>query len=187
MNYFRRLLFLMCFPGFSFAQSTQIDLALTIENAPLSPWVLGQAGVIRFRVTNLSTTQGATSRIFLLDPIPELPGIPDGFEGSGALPSCPQGFGCSSFGQTCFDPPGIPPNSSVTCEFYLRAAYPGVRPARSRGNVVVFNAIDPNLANNVAQEDLGILDELNAVPLSPLTMLGLIALIGGLGIGRVRA
>ena len=53
---------LLSFKAFGQTQPP-IDLQLTFEADPPMPWVVGQVGETRLRVTNLSTTHAARARI----------------------------------------------------------------------------------------------------------------------------
>jgi len=57
---------LLSFQAFSQTQP-QIDLQLTFEADPPMPWVVGQEGEVRLRVTNLSPTLSARARFSPVD------------------------------------------------------------------------------------------------------------------------
>ena len=181
----------LSFQAFSQTQP-QIDLQLTFEADPPMPWVVGQEGEVRLRVTNLSTTLIARARInFLFDPFaPPYSGPPrDEFETLVSFPqNCPLDPECQRFGQICLEVGTIAPGESRFC-------YSRVRAIRKRDVPQLFNwvayhfenqATDPNLTNNTVTTILSIASEPVSVPLSPWTASLIVLALMALGAAGLR-
>ena len=158
---------LLSFQAFSQTQP-QIDLQLTFEADPPMPWVVGQEGEVRLRVTNLSTTLSARAQIGPIDP--PYSGPPrDEFQ---TLVSFAQN--CSIVGSgSPFDIIGfvvgdIPAGESRFCFARLRAVRKRDAPNVSNWVASHFNnqASDPSPANNTATTLYSIAAEVRPVPLS---------------------
>ena len=186
----RWLLILMLFANVSsvFSQGIPVDLELTITAEPPFPWRIGQEGRVRMNVTNHSKTQGTVALIQLVPAIP--PNVPptDGFEPLGE--SCMRSAECTVFGLLCSETPPIDPGATVSCDFNLKAVISYGRPGRSRQ--VVYHEFgfsgftDPDLSNNTAQIELGILPNLTQVPLTPSSYALMLILIGVVGVVAAR-
>ena len=158
---------LLSFQAFSQTQP-QIDLQLTFEADPPMPWVVGQEGEVRLRVTNLSPTLSARAQI---GPVgPPYSGPPrDEFQ---TLVSFPQN--CSlvgsglPFGITEYLVGDIPAGESRFCFARLRAVRKRDAPNVSNWVASHFNnqSSDPNPANNTATILYSIAAEARPVPLS---------------------
>ena len=180
-------LFVTITPAFS--QSIPIvDIKLTITADPPSPWRIGQVGTVSMNVTNLSATQGTVALIQLVPAIPPNLSTPDGFEIISE--PCPRSNECAQFGQVCSETPPIAPGATVSCIITLKAEISRSRPGRSRSyaynDQFQTNFIDPDLSNNYAQIELAILPDHIPVPLTPMSYLVMLLLIGGIGVFGVR-
>ena len=181
-------LFVTITPAFS--QSIPIvDIKLTITADPPYPWRIGQVGTVSMNVTNLSKTQGTVALIELIRPIPPNRPPTDGFELI-AETTCPRNGECTAFGRLCNETPPIDPGATVSCVFTLKALFSRNNPSRSRNfaytNQFEYNFIDPDLSNNTAQIELSILPDNIPVPLTPMSYLVMLVLIGGIGVFGVR-
>lgn len=171
-----------------FAQAVPVDLKLTINVDPPSPWPVGQVGTVRLNVTNLSETHGTVALIQAITPIPPNVLPNDGFESLGE--SCIRSSGCSPFGLSCIETPPIDPGATVGCEFILQAVTSRNRPRRSRHYVnhdfSFAGFIDPDLSNNTAQIELSVLSNIVPVPLSARSYASMLLLVGGIGMFAAR-
>ena len=165
---------LLSFQAFSQTQP-QIDLQLTNEADPPMPWVVGQEGEVRLRVTNLSTPLNTRARInpFLNMFSPPYAGPPrDEFQTLVSIPeNCPLDPECQRFGQFCFEVGIIPAGESRFCYARLKALRKREAPNTARYDTYHFEnqAIDPDLSNNSVTRSYSILAEPLSVPLSPWT------------------
>ena len=181
-------LFVTIAPAFS-QPIPLVDIKLTITADPPFPWRIGQVGTVNMNVTNLSKSQGSVALIQLVPAIPPNVQPTDGFEPV-AAESCPRNGECAAFGQVCSETPPIDPGATVSCVFTLKAIISRNRPTRSRNyaytNQFQYNFIDPDLSNNYAQIELAILPDNIPVPLTPMSYLVMLVLIGGIGVFGVR-
>ena len=163
---------LLSFQAFSQTQP-EIDLQLTFESDPLMPWVVGQEGEVRLRVTNLSTKLAARARInFVGDFTVPYVGPPrDEFRnlGIGFTQNCPNVTECNRFGQICYEVGNIPAGESRFCYARIRAFRKRDIPFTSQYIAYHFEnaAIDPNEANNLTTLTLAIAEVPLSIPLSP--------------------
>ena len=182
---------LLSFQAFSQTQP-QIDLQLTVEHDPPMPWVVGQVGETRLRVTNLSKALIARARInFLFDPFaPPYSGPPrDEFETLVSFPqNCPLDPECQRFGQSCLEVGTIAPGESRFCYSRGRAIRKRDVPQLSNWTVYHFEnqATDPNLTNNTVTIISSIASEPVSVPLSPWTASLLVLMLMAFGSAHLR-
>jgi hypothetical protein len=167
--------------------SPDVDLSLTYETIPPMPWRLGQEGVLRATVKNLSTN-AATNSAYLRGIPPSPPNvlpidvflIPVGQE----ISTCQVSFFCLP--ATCYDMPRIEPGETKVCDFPRYAAERFGNPGNRRLRVeMIFNG-DPDVSNNEAQITAGILAN-PTVPSggkSSIWLAGLTLLIGLVMVSR---
>jgi hypothetical protein len=171
----------------TFSQAVpEIDLELTLEVQPQSPWPVGQEGVFRVNVKNLSTTLSTFSAY-----IKSAPAIPpnilplDEFEIIGdQVTTCRFTFFC--FPASCYEVPAMGPGETASCDFPRRAVQSN-NPGQSRWRVRMILENDPNLSNNEAQTAFAIIPPLRAVPVSHnahFLLAGLLLLIGTMAASR---
>ena len=164
---------LLSFQAFSQTQP-QIDLQLTFEADPPMPWVVGQEGEVRLRVTNLSPTQSARAQIGPVEQFgpldPPYSGPPrDEFQTLiSFVQNCPLIGSGLPFGITSFLVGDIPAGESRFCFARLRAVRKRDAPNVSNWVASHFNnqSSDPNPANNTATILYSIAAEARPVPLS---------------------
>ena len=153
--------------------TTACDLQLTVEHDPPMPWVVGQVGETRLRVTNLSTTLIARARVnFLFDPFAAPYSGPPRDEFATLvffLQNCPLDPECQRFGQICLEVGTIAPGESRFCYSRLRAIRKRDVPQLSNWVAHHFEnqATDPNLTNNTVTIISSIAAAPVPVPLSP--------------------
>ncbi len=156
--------------------SPPVDLALTYETVPAMPWRLGQEGVLRATVKNLST-KSATNSAYLRGVPPTPPNvlpidiflIPVGQE----ISTCQVSFFC--FPANCFEINRIEPGETKICDFPRYAAERFGNPGNRRLRVEMIFNTDPDISNNEAQITAGILAN-EAVPVGGKSSFVLIAL-----------
>lgn len=183
---------LLSFQAFSQTQP-QIDLQLTFEADPPMPWVVGQEGEIRLRVTNLSTTTSARARINpLLNMFsPPYSGPPrDEFQNAGIsfAQNCPIDPECQRFGQLCFEVGTIPAGESRFCFSRIRAVRKRDVPFTSQYFVYHFEnqALDPDLTNNTVTGSFSILADTISVPISAWATSLLVFVLMAIGTASLR-
>ena len=175
----------------AFSQGQQeIDLQLTFEATPPMPWIVGQEGEGRLRVTNLSSVLHARPIVEFFDYEPDP--AEDVFQTISpipGLPLCSPLSECEQFAQLCLDFGIVPPGGFRDCGVRIRAVEKRQIPATSRQ--VAFHYLgfylDPNLANNTITRTLSISAEPVAVPMSPVAWAGLTLILLGFGVVRLRA
>ena len=160
----------LSFQAFSQTQP-QIDLQLTFEADPPMPWVVGQEGEVRLRVTNLSTKLIARARISPIDSPYSGPPRDEFQTLSSIAQNCPNVPECNRFGQACFEVGIIPAGESRSCKARVRAIRKREVPQRFKWATYHFEnqAIDPNAENDSTLTLLSIVSEPLSVPLSPWT------------------
>jgi len=188
----RWLIFLSLFVTIApaFSQTLPIvDVKLTITADPPLPWRVGQVGTVSMNVTNLSQTQGTVALIEFLRPTPPNVQPTDGFELITET-TCPSNVECAVFGRLCLETPPIDPGATVSCVSTLKAIISRNNPSRSLRFAYTdsfqYNFVDPDLSNNYAQVAFGVIPNIVAVPLAPLSYLVMLLLIGGIGVLGVR-
>jgi hypothetical protein len=143
----------------------EIDLEITLETQPVSPWPVGQEGVFRVNVKNLSPTL-STSSAFIrsITAIPPNVMPIDQFEPiDGVVNTCAFTFFCAP--ANCYLVPELSPGQSASCDLPRRAIQSNIA-GQSRWRVSMILERDPNLTNNEAQIPFGIIPPLRAVPVS---------------------
>lgn len=181
-------LFVTIAPAFS-QTIPLVDVKLTITEVPPLPWHIGQVGTVSLNVTNLSKTQGTVALIEFLRPIPPNVQPTDGFELITET-TCPSNVECAVFGRLCLETPPIDPGATVSCVSTFKALFSRNNPSRSSlfayTDSFQLNFVDPDLSNNYAQVAFGVIPNVVAVPLAPLSYLVMLVLIGGIGVFGMR-
>jgi hypothetical protein len=150
-----------------FSQATpEIDLEITLDATPPYPWSVGQEGVFRVNVKNLSATLTPSSAY--IRPLAAIPPNVMPFDEfgliDGIVTSCAFTFFCAP--ANCYLVPELAPGQTASCNFPRRALQSFNNPGQSRWRVSMISERDPNLTNNEAQIPAGIIPPLRAVPVS---------------------